>query len=105
MSNFASQQTRQAKSEQFQRIPAIDKRLSLVLQLQSANRLSLHTTFIIGIVHALVEQDTLFASSFCLHHARTEVYWHPHMRRKRPGCGQNPTSMFFCARLLSTKRE
>ncbi len=37
------------------RIPAIDKRPSLVLQLQSANRLSLHTSFITGIVHALVE--------------------------------------------------
>jgi hypothetical protein len=37
------------------RITAIDKRLSLVLQLQSANRLSLHTSFITGIVHALVE--------------------------------------------------
>jgi hypothetical protein len=50
-----SQQTHQAKSGQFQRITAIDNCPSLVLQLQSANRLSLSMSFVTGIVHALVE--------------------------------------------------
>ncbi len=78
---------------------AIDKRLSLVLQWASANRLSLNMSFIIGIVHALVEQDNVCVIVLS-DYTRTEAQWHTHMTRKLASYLQNTTSMRFCVCLL-----
>src|SRR5438046_123997 len=75
-----------------------DKRLSLVLQWVSVNRLSLHMSFITGIIHALVEQDNVCANVLSVY-TRTEAQWHTHMSRKRASYIQSITSMLFCVRL------
>jgi len=79
--------------------PAIDKRLFLVLEWESANRLSLNTSFITGIVHALVEQDAVYSIVLSASDAdRSAVAYH--MPRKRENYIQNTTSMVFCVRVL-----